>query len=262
MKINLLIILVLLFFHCEVYSQGWFSEYNKSGGYIKYENTFTTNLLLKQEVREYNFKETENAELISYPIIKFGYSRTGFNYEEIDYPLFYDLGVGLLYSKSRMNAVDSLDLTNTPPVFSSGVANYETFFDYYQTGNTASVNDFGLNFHADFGSLLYAGVEVDAGFSKLKFTDSKVIAQNVKSIGWFAIPRAQIGFSLATSHIENWRNLAWGANLKVYASFGWSFRTNTMDWVSEDKKLKNFSKISSYGNPVGLGVSLTVYFQE
>jgi len=257
-----LIILVLLGFHCEIYSQNWFSENNKNGGYFKFENAFTTNLLLKQEVRDFDFYETDYAELISYPTIKFGYSRTGFNYEEIDYPLFYDLGVGLVYSKSRMNAVDSLDLTNTPPVFSSGVSNYETFFDYYQTGNMASVNDFGLNFHADFGSLLYAGVEVDAGFSKLKFTDSKVSAQKVKSIGWFAIPRAQIGFSLATNYNEDWKEWTWGANLKIYASFGWSFRTNTMDWISEDKKLKNFSKISSYGNPVGLGVSLTVYFQE
>ena len=126
----------------------------------------------------------------------------------------------------------------------------------------ASFNDFGINFHADFGSYLYAGVEIDAGLSKLKFTDSKVDNQKVKSMGWFAIPRAQLGFSLATTNNGDWRNLDWGANLKIYASFGWNFRTNTMDWISEDKKLMNFSKISSYGNPVGLGVSLTVYFQE
>ena len=257
-----LIIFILLRIQGQIYSQNWFSEYNNNGGYFKFENSFTTNLLLKQEVRDFNFNESDYAELISYPTIKLGYSRTGFNFEAVDYPLFYDLGVGLVYSKSRMNAVDSLDLTNTPPVFSSGVANDETFFDFYQTGNRASVNDFGINIHADFGSILYAGVEVDAGLSKLKFTDSKVSDQKVRSMGWFAIPRAQLGFSLATNYIEDWRNLDWGANLKIYASFGWNFRTNTMDWISEDKKLKNFSKISSFGNPVGLGVSLSVYFQE
>jgi hypothetical protein len=257
-----LIILVLLSIYCEIYSQNWFSECNNNGGYFKFENSFTTNLLLKQEVRDFDFNESDYSELISYPTIKLGYSRTGFDFEASDYPLFYDLGVGLVYSKSRMNAVDSLDLTNTPPVFSSGVPNYETFFDYYQTGNRASVNDFGLNIHADFGGILYAGVEVDAGLSKLTFNDSKVSGQKVKSIGWFAIPRAQLGLSFATNYNEDWSDWGWGANLKIYASFGWSFRTNTMDWISEDKKLKNFSKISSYGNPVGLGVSLSVYFQE
>lgn len=256
-----LIIFILLSIQGRIYSQNWFGEYNNNGGYFKFENSFITKLLLKQEVRDVNFNESDYAELISFPTIKLGYSRTGFDFEK-DYTLFYDLGVGLVYSRSRMNAVDSLDLTNIPPLFSSGVANDETFFDFYQTGNRASVNDFGINIHADFGSILYAGVEVDAGLSKLKFTDSKISDQKVKSTGWFAIPRAQLGLSFATNYNGNMRDLGWGANLKIYASYGWNFRTNTMDWISEDKKLKNFSKISSFGNPLGLGVSLTVYFQE
>ena len=119
-----LIFLVLLLSHSVIHSQNLFTEYNNNGGFLKYENTFTTNVLLKQEVRDFDFKETENAELISYPTIKLGYSRTGFDFEAIGYPLFYDIGVGLIYSKSRMNAVDSLDLMNTPPIFSSGSPNY------------------------------------------------------------------------------------------------------------------------------------------
>jgi hypothetical protein len=273
-----LIILLLLFFHqyifCQDYSNvndkkdnNWFCCDNFNGVFFKYESSFTTNILLKQEVRDYDFVETENADLVSFPTLKLGYSRTGFDYSipSFKFPgLFYDLGLGIVYSKSRMNAVDSLDWVNIPSLFISGVPNNETFFDYYQTGNLASINDFGLNFQADFGTFLFVGLEIDAGLSRLKFTDSKVDSQKVKSLGWFASPKARLGLAISNHFWEGEDNEEdrsnWGGLFKIYATYGSSFRTNTMDWVSEDKKLKNFSKISSKGNPIGLGASLTFYF--
>jgi hypothetical protein len=244
----LIITFTLITYNKELHSQPF------TGFYAIYESNVTTNLVLNQYVKSNDFSESYNAELASYPVVKLGICQSLFSGEAMR-TFGIDYGVGISYAKSKLNALDELNPVYSSNYFVTAASNNETFFSYYQTGNIAKVSDFGINAHVDMGTIIYIGGEIDAGISRLVFTDSKVSTQSVKSTGWFAIPRVQVGFSLPfpVFHAES-NNLF---NIKIYASYGWNFRTNSMNWKSDDKKLNNFSRITSTGNPMGIGVSLT-----
>lgn len=225
-----------------------------TGIYAIYESNITTNLVLNQYVKSNDFSESYSAELASYPVVKLGISQSLFSGEAMR-TFGIDYGVGISYAKSKLNAIDELNPVYSSNYFDPSASNNETFFSYYQTGNIAKVSDFGINAHVDMGTIIYIGGEIDAGISRLVFTDSKVSTQSVKSTGWFAIPRVQVGFSLPFPVFHAESNKLF--NIKIYASYGWNFRTNSMNWKSDDKKLNNFSRITSTGNPIGIGVSLT-----
>jgi hypothetical protein len=247
-KLFLIVLGVVFLIQKESFSQPF------TGFYAIYESNVTTNLVLNQYVKSNDFRESYNAELASYPVIKLGISQSMFSGEEMK-TFGIDYGVGISYAKSKLNAIDELNPQYSANYFGSTQSNNETFFNYYQTGNIAKVSDFGINAHIDMGTVIYIGGEIDAGISRLNFTDSKVSTQSVKSTGWFAIPRVQLGlsFPFPIFNMES-DNLF---NLKIYASYGWNFRTNSMNWKSDDKKLNNFSRINSSGNPIGIGFSLT-----
>lgn len=227
-----------------------------NGLYAIYE-TVNHYTLLKQKIPSTGFSETCNAEILSYPSIKLGYSKTawgnlGFTYWSV---WGIDFGAGLSYTKSLMNAV-TMEGGYSSADFSKPVANNQTFFSFYQPGNLCSITDVGLNLHLDAGTLFYAGVELDAGPSRIVFTDNRIESQKVKSSGWFINTRVQGGISLPLPlRVDSDVKI----NLKMYAIFlGWSARTYKLTWTADDKKLKKFSELNTTSQPFGLGFSMSI----
>jgi hypothetical protein len=237
------------------------------GFYSIYESAlFQSNL--KQTNPTTGFQEDYQTEIYSYPTLKLGYSFTawgnaGLSEIMTDWAVWgIDLGVGISYSKSVMNGYDQ-DLgyfQNDPFSFQPGYQNQEVFFNFYQPGNLCKIDDYGLNLHFDAGTILYAGIEIDAGPSRIIFSDTYNPYQRVKSLGWFANARIQGGISIPWPW---WiYNSRYNLNMKVYAvAMGWSARYYKLDWLAEDKKLRNFTTLETFGEPLaGVGFSLTFLF--
>ncbi len=231
------------------------------GIYSIYE-TVNYQTTLKQTIASSGFNESYNAEICSYPSIKLGYSITAWgNLGFTDWTVWgVDFGAGISYSKSRMNGFQDSINSITYPVFQNPVQNNQTFFNFYQTGNQCQIDDYGINLHFDIGTILYVGAEIDAGPSRIRFTDNRIQGQQVKSVGWFANTRLQGGLSIPLPfRVDSYFKL----NCKVYGIFyGWSARYYKLDWTSDDKKMKNFSVLDTKGQPLGLGFSLTFLFNN
>ena len=254
MKFKLTIIFSVLFL--SVFAQG--SE-GFHGIYMIYEN-ISYNTTFRQKVPSIGFDERYDAEINTYPNIKLGYSLTGIgNLGGVDDDLAawgVDLGFGLNYGRSVVNAIAKNQSYEPHIDFKKVEKNNQTFFEYFQPGNQGIIDDYGLNLHFDAGTILYVGAEIDAGVSHLSFTDSRVSSQKVNSTGWYSNARFQIGISIPLPLVIN---AGFILNLKAYGViYGWSARTYTMDWNSDDKELKNFSTIQSNGTPVGGGFSLSI----
>jgi len=231
------------------------------GIYAIYE-TVNYETQLKQWIPSSKFRENYNAVIYSYPGVKVGFSYTAWgNLGLTDWAVWgIDLGIGVSYNKSIMNAMgDGINYGFTP-TFGQTSPNRETFFSYYQPGNLCKLDDYGLNIHVDAGTILYAGVELDAGPSRIRFTDDSISGQKIKSTGWFVNSRIQGGVSLP---LMLRLNSAFKINFKAYAVlYGWSGRYYKLDWIAEDKKLKNFSVLETKGNPFGLGFSITFLLED
>jgi hypothetical protein len=237
------------------------------GFYANYESvSFLT--YLNQTNPTSNFNEEYLSEIYSYPSIKLGYSFTAWGNAGMsdvmkEWAVWgIDLGVGISYSKSIMNGYNEEQgyFLNDPFTFQPGYQNQEVFFNFYQPGNLCKIDDYGLNLHFDAGTILYAGLELDAGPSRIIFTDSYNTNQRVKSLGWFANATVKGGISIPWPW---WiYNSKFNLNMKVYAiAMGWSARYYKLDWMAEDKKLKNFTTLETNGSPLaGLGFSLTFLF--
>jgi hypothetical protein len=250
MKFKLTIIFSVLFL--SVFAQD--SE-GFQGIYMIYEN-ISYNTTFRQKVPSIGFDERYDAEINTYPNIKLGYSLTGI-IESNDVAAWgVDLGFGLNYGRSVVNAIAKDQSYVTHIDFKALEKNNQTFFEYFQPGNQGIIDDYGLNLHFDAGTILYVGAEIDAGVSHLSFTDSRVSSQKVNSTGWYSNARFQIGISIPLPFVID---AGFILNLKAYGVvYGWSARTYTMDWISDDKELKNFSTIQSNGTPVGGGFSLSI----
>jgi hypothetical protein len=230
------------------------------GFYAIYE-TVNYDTKLKQTVPSSGFRENYHSIVTTFPGIKLGYSYTAWgNLGMSEWSVWgIDFGIGLSYGKSIMNA-DSMGTMYIDPVFSATPSNGQTFFNYYQPGNQCSITDYGLNMHFDAGTILYAGVELDAGPSRIVFTDNRIQGQEVRSTGWFVNTRLQMGMSVPLPFALN---SYFKLNCKIYGVlYGWSGRFYKLDWVAEDKKLKNFSVLDAQGQPLGLGFSLTFLFED
>lgn len=253
-----LVILFLLSFFC-IHSQDRGAVHK--GVYMIYEN-ISYRTKLNQKIPSSEFNELFNAEINTYPNLKLGYSITAWgNLGLTDWTVWgVDLGFGLNYSKSIMNALYSNQNYNPITNFEPAIKNNQLFFDFYQIGNQCEISDYGLNIHFDAGTIIYVGAEIDAGLSGILFTDNRISGQQVKSLGWFANGRVQGGISLPM-FLKVERNVK--INFKAYAVIqGWSSRYYKMDWISTDKKLKNFSTIQTDGSPLGLGLSMTILFKS
>lgn len=231
------------------------------GVYAIYE-TVNYGSTLKQTVPSSDFRENYQSIICSYPAAKLGYSYTAWgNLGMSDWSVWgVDFGVGLSYSKSIMNGFTENSGYYLDPLFSVPSPNDQTFFNYYQPGNRCSISDYGLNMHLDAGTILYAGVELDAGPSRIIFTDNRIQGQEVRSTGWFVNTRIQGGLSIPLPFdLYSYFKL----NCKIYGIYyGWSGRFYKLDWVSEDKKLKNFSVLDIQSQPLGIGFSLTFLFEN
>jgi hypothetical protein len=237
------------------------------GFYTIYETTsYATNL--NQTNTTTGFQESFLSEIYSYPTIKLGYSFTAWGNAGLSELMRnwavwgVDLGAGLSYSKSIMNGnIEGLGyLQNDPLSFQPGFQNQQTFFNFYQPGNLCKIDDYGINLHIDAGTILYAGLELDAGPSRIVFTDTYNAEQRVKSLGWFANARVQGGLSIP---LRWWYcDDPFSVNMKIYGIvMGWSARYYKLDWLAEDKKLKNFTTLQTQGTPLGgVGFSLTFLF--
>lgn len=231
------------------------------GIYAIYETVNHTSSL-KQTVPSSDFRENYQSIISSYPSVKLGYSFTAWgNLGMSNWAVWgIDFGAGLSYSKSIMNGFDESSAYYVNPSFSVASSNNQTFFNYYQPGNRCSISDYGLNLHFDAGTILYAGVEVDAGPSRIIFTDNRIQGQEVRSSGWFVNTRIQGGLSIP---LPFYLYSGFKLNCKLYGIYyGWSGRFYKLDWISEDKKLKNFSVLDIQGQPLGLGCSLTFLFEK
>lgn len=231
------------------------------GIYAIYE-TVNYGSTLKQTVPSSDFRENYQSIISSYPAVKLGYSYTAWgNLGMSDWSVWgIDFGVGLSYSKSIMNGYNESSGYYLDPSFSMASSNNQTFFNYYQPGNRCSISDYGINMHFDAGTILYAGVEVDAGPSRIIFTDNRIQGQEVRSTGWFVNTRIQGGLSIPLPFdLYSYFKL----NCKIYGIYyGWSGRHYKLDWVSDDKKLKNFSILGIQSQPLGIGFSLTFLFEN
>ena len=223
------------------------------GIYAIYENlAYQTEL--KQSIPSSGFTEMYTSTIISYPSAKLGFSYTAWgNLGLTDWTVWgVDIGAGLSYSKSIMNADPA---SNNAVFFENPIQNNQTFFNFYQTGNQCQINDVGINIHVDAGTILYGGIEIDAGPSGISFTDNRIQNQQVKSTGWFTNVRVQSGISIPCPFIIDSK---FKLNIKAYAIIaGWSARYYKLDWISDDKKLKNFSVLETKSQPFGAGFSLT-----
>ena len=231
------------------------------GVYTVFESlTYNTNL--KQSIPSASFQEEYNAEIYSYPSIKLGYSITAWGNLGLmsDWTVWgVDFGAGLSYSKSVMNALDENQYFSDQLYFDPAIQNGQVFFNNYQPGNQCEINDYGINLHVDAGTIAYIGAELDAGPSRLVFTDNRISEQRVSSVGWFANTRIQAGMGIPLSLRCD---ADFKLNMKLYAVvMGWSSRTYKMDWIAPDKKLKNFSVLKTDGAPLGIGFSLTFLFR-
>lgn len=255
------LILVTSLFSLNIFGQCGSSH---KGFYTIYESSAYISDL-KQTNPTTGFQESYLSEIYSYPTLKLGYSFTAWgNAGNLrDWAVWgIDLGAGLSYSKSIMNGnIEGQGyLQNDPFSFQPGFQNQQTFFNFYQPGNLCKIDDYGINLHIDAGTILYAGLEIDAGPSRIIFSDTYNAEQRVKSIGWFANARVQGGLSIP---LPWWIcDSQFSVNMKVYAiAMGWSARYYKLDWLAEDKKLKNFTTLETQGAPLaGAGFSLTFLF--
>lgn len=263
---NLFFVFFFITLNVQCFGQGAIGE-NYQGFYTIYESVSFLSTL-KQSNTNSGFQETYLSEIYSYPTIKLGYSFTAWGNAGLSNLMNrwavwgVDLGAGLSYSKSIMNSLneDQGYIQNDPFTFQPGYQNQQVFFNFYQPGNLCKIDDYGLNLHIDAGTILYAGLELDAGPSRIIFTDSYNSFQKVKSIGWFANARVQGGLSIPWPWWDY--NSRFSVNMKVYAiAMGWSARYYKLDWLAEDKKLKNFTTLETQGAPLaGAGFSLTFLF--
>lgn len=255
MKFKLTIICSVLFL--SVFAQG--NSEGFQGIYMIYENV-SYNTTFRQKIPSIDFNERYDAEINTYPNIKIGYSFTGIgSLGMIDNNFAgwgVDFGFGLNYGRSVINAISKNQSYEPYIGFKALEKNNQTFFEYYQPGNQGLIDDYGLNLHFDAGTILYVGAEIDAGVSHLSFTDSRISSQKVKSTGWYSNARFQFGVSIPLPLIID---AGFILNMKAYGIiYGWSARTYNMDWISDDKELKNFSTIQSNGTPLGAGLSLSI----
>jgi hypothetical protein len=235
------------------------------GFYTIYEaNTYQTNF--EQTVPSSGFSEDFTAEVYSFPNVKLGYSFTAWGNAGTfgEWAVWgIDLGAGISYNKSIVNAypIDMPGyLINDAFSLETGYQNGQVLFNYYQPGNMCSIDDYGLNFHIDAGTIWYIGAELDAGPSRIRFTDTYNIDQRVKGLGWFATGRLHTGISIP---LPFWYcDSDFSINFKAYVTaLGWSARSYKLDWLAEDKKLRNFTTLQGQGTAVsGCGFSLTFLF--
>lgn len=254
--------IILAIFVCKTVffsAQDWTHH---KGIYGIYE-TVSYQTKLNQKVISSGFDEAYQASINSFPSVKLGYSYTSWGNLGIfsDWTVWgFDFGAGISYSKSVMNGYAADQNYYNDPVFEETSPNYTTFFNYYQPGNACLIDDYGVNLHFDVGTILYAGVELDAGPSRIRFTDNRIQGQKVNSLGWFANGRIQGGISIPLPfRLDSYVKI----NCKAYGIFyGWSGRFYKLDWFAEDKKLKNFSTLKTNGTPLGLGLSLSLLFED
>jgi len=244
------------------------------GIYAIYE-TVNYETQLKQWIPSSKFRENYQSLISSYPSIKFGYSYTALSNLGLSNLSLcgVDFGVGLSYSKSIMNGYTDSSVYYWDPLFLVAPTNDQTFFNYYQPGNRCSISDYGVNMHFDVGTVFYAGAELDAGPSRIIFTDNRIQGQEVRSTGWYVNTLIKAGVSIPLSIKSQYLlrpldlNSRFKLNIKLYGIFNsWSGRFYKLDWVSEDKKLKNFSILDIEGKPswefAGCGISLTFLFEN
>jgi hypothetical protein len=243
------------------------------GFYMIYES-MSYDTKLKQKVVSAEFSENYRSEIISYPAVKLGYSFTAWGnlgLMNMDWAIWgVDFGAGLNYNRSIMNALQQNEEPYQVIGFEPTAQNNQVFFNYYQPGNQCVINDYGINLHIDAGSVIYAGAEIDAGPSNILFLDNRIQNQKVRSLGWYANARVQVGLSFPfcikplTRRNGNKtfnRDSDVALNLKFYVvPLGWSARFYNLDWIAEDKKLKNFSTLITNSNVLGGGISISVLF--
>ncbi len=253
---------VIVLFMCFAFN--FFSQSNGAvhkGFYLIYES-ISYDTKLKQKVTSAEFSESYRSEISSYPAVKLGYSFTAWgNIGLTNWTVWgVDFGIGLNYNKSIMNALQPYENIFQATGFEQTSQNNQVFFNYYQPGNQCKINDYGINLHLDAGTIIYAGAEIDAGPSSIVFLDNRIQDQKVKSLGWFVNARIQGGISLPLPlRVESDVKV----NLKAYAVLlGWSARHYKLDWISGDKKLKNFSTLQANGSPLGVGVSMSILFKS
>lgn len=152
--------------------------------------------------------------------------------------LFADLSGGISYARSEIRSNNYLG----------------QIFEYYSVGDYGKTNDFGLHVHLDLGSWLFVGVSGEAGLSNTKFTDSDRPSQLVKDFGTYYAAYLRVGVALPI----------YVGILKAFAQVGSSNHFfNSVKWIDEDKKYRNFSKInyvqnSAISNILSVGFNLTV----
>ena len=258
MRILILHIILTSVLGCYCQSDGTVHK----GFYMIYE-TISYDTKLKQEIASAEFTENYRSEISSYPAVKLGYSYTAWGHLGLfqDWAVWgVDFGIGLNYNRSVMNALQEFDKPSELIGFETATQNNQVFFNYYQPGNQCKINDYGINLHLDAGTIIYAGAEIDAGPSNILFLDNRIQDQKVKSLGWFANARIQGGISLPLA-LKLDANVK--VNFKAYAVFlGWSTRYYKLDWISSDKKLKNFSTLEANGTPLGFGFSMSILFNQ
>ena len=254
----------LFLIHISFFGQS--QEY--TGVFLDYENSYIGDVMSNSSTFDLtqtittnelpDFKEscqvTSNFEGVYRAGIAIG-GFTGFGFWGIDVDAWgYDLDLGLSYQKMNFSRYDQ----NTN-LQSSGI------FDYYQMGKTCSINNYGLNFQLDFGTIVYGGIGIDAGVSHLKsIVSSSSVNQKVTSLGWYAMPEFVFGVCIPLSgNLFMDFDPGFKMTMKCYVSQGLMFLyyPNTK-WVADNKEIKNFSSIQGDGNVGKIGFSLTLFFRN
>ena len=192
---------------------------------------------MSQQHKESGFSEESEAFNLSYKGI-LGYTISG----QLAPWLFGDISGGLAYTWTEL----------TPSYYSGQI------FEYYSVGDYGRKNDYGIHLHMDLGSLVFIGISGEVGLSNMKFSNSERSGQRVKDFGTYYSYHYRAGLAIP---------FVYGI-IKAYAQIGESNHFfNSVKWIDEGKKYRNFSKInyssrSSLSNNITIGFNLTITIPE
>jgi len=227
-------------------------QYRGRGIFIGWDNTISPNanqdIKLAQKVNSSSFSEVTAIEYASYNSVKVVYNPwVRINEGELFDWLGIEAGFGLSGGQSKI-------------ISARGDSLSAQLFDYYQMGNLLTLSDVGLSLHADVGTLIFAGVDVDAGFLFLKATSSTSI-QEVSGWGGYFSPKFRFGMCIPIVGGRTGKDTK--VYFKVYSQLNTSnLRIKGIDWIAPTRELKDFTTLTA-SNLVSIpGLALSIVFGE
>jgi len=228
------------------------SQYRGKGFFIGYDYGVLENpndgIKLMQQINSNNFTENAFVDYSSYKGLK------------VLYNPFVRIKEGRKKDRWLMEAGIGLSFSNSQIVASSQRSMSAQVFNYYQLGESISVKEFGISLHADFGTILYAGADLDVGFLKLDASDATSNQEVVGSGGYFS-PKFRFGWCLPI--VGGKTGTSTKFYVRVFTQFSISnLQAKDLDWKSPDRELIDFSMLSA-SNIISIpGLALSIVFED